>query len=81
MLGQSGCEIVLSGEKIVFDPYLSNSVQKLDAPDLCRLVPIANEPKTLDDIDWVMLTHAHIDHCDPETIPDLAAANPNAKFS
>jgi L-ascorbate metabolism protein UlaG (beta-lactamase superfamily) len=64
----------------VVDPYLSHSVQELDAPDLVRLVPIAFPPSSLKEVDWVLITHEHMDHCDPHTIPALAAASPQARF-
>lgn len=62
------------------DPYLSNSVQELDAPDLARLRPIPILPQQISDADWVLLTHHHIDHCDPHTIPALSKASPHARF-
>jgi L-ascorbate metabolism protein UlaG (beta-lactamase superfamily)/glycosyltransferase involved in cell wall biosynthesis len=79
-LGQSGVRLEF-GELVVFlDPYLSNSVQELDAPDLERLIPIPFTPECASDADWVLITHEHIDHCDPHTIPALGAASPQACF-
>lgn len=80
MLGQSGCKLSFPGTTLYLDPYLSNSVQELDAPDLGRLTPIPFRPESVTDADWVLLTHGHIDHCDPHTIPKLAEASPNARF-
>lgn len=80
MLGQSGCRLELAGQIIYIDPYLSNSVEVLDAPDLIRKVPISLKPEQVTDADWVLLTHEHIDHCDPHTIPKLAKASPQARF-
>ncbi len=65
---------------ILIDPYLSNSVEILDSQDLVRKVPIPYKPEDLKNINWILLTHEHIDHCDPHTIPLLAKGNPNAKF-
>lgn len=80
MLGQSGCRLALPGATVYLDPYLSNSVQELDAPDLARQVPIPYPPETVADADWVLITHEHIDHCDPHTLPKLAKASPQARF-
>ena len=80
MLGQSGCLLRFPGATLYVDPYLSNSVQLLDAPDLVRQVPLTLLPDQAVDADWVLLTHAHIDHCDPHTIPALARAAPKARF-
>lgn len=80
MLGQSGCRLAFPGATIYLDPYLSNSVQELDAPDLARQVPIPYAPHTVADADWVLITHEHMDHCDPHTLPALAAASPQARF-
>ena len=80
MLGQSGCRLDFGGTIVYVDPYLSNSVQLLDAPDLERRVPLTLKPEEVRDAEWVLLTHAHIDHCDPHTIPALARASPTARF-
>lgn len=80
MLGQSGCRLVFPGATIYVDPYLSDSVRELDAQDLQRLVPVATRPEAVVDADWVLLTHAHIDHCDPHTIPQIGTASPQARF-
>jgi hypothetical protein len=80
MLGQSGCRLAFAPATVYLDPYLSNSVQELDAPDLARQVPIACQPDDVTDADWVLITHEHIDHCDPHTLPKLAKASPQARF-
>ncbi len=80
MLGQSGCRLAFPDVTVYIDPYLSNSVQELDAPDLARQVPIPYAPHTVEDADWVLITHEHMDHCDPSTIPALASASPQARF-
>ena len=79
-LGQSGLFLELNGLNILVDPYLSNSVEELDAPDLIRQIKIPYSPEELTNIDWVLITHDHIDHCDPFTIPKLAKASQNSKF-
>ena len=79
-LGQTGVKIDLHSLTVLVDPYLSHSVQELDAPDLVRQVPIPYQPGDLTDIDWVLITHEHMDHCDPHTIPIVAEVNPQCRF-
>jgi len=79
-LGQSGARLQYKDTVIYIDPYLSNSVQELDAPDLIRQTPIEILPESVTDADWVLITHSHIDHCDPQTIPILAKHSPQARF-
>ena len=80
MLGQSGCRLSFPCATVYLDPYLSNSVQVLDAPDLERQLPILLPPEKVTDADIVLITHAHIDHCDPHTLPWLAQASSQARF-
>jgi L-ascorbate metabolism protein UlaG (beta-lactamase superfamily) len=79
-LGQTGLRIDLGELTVLVDPYLSHSVQELDAPDLVRQVPIPYHPGELTTVDWVLITHEHMDHCDPHTLPVLAQASPQARF-
>jgi len=79
-LGQSGCRLDFPDAVIYVDPYLSNSVQELDAQDLERLLPIPTCPENVTDATWVLITHDHIDHCDPHTLPKLAVASPQCLF-
>lgn len=80
LLGQSGCRMAFPGCTVYVDPYLSHSVQDLDSPDLVRLLPVPVAPAEVVDADWVLITHDHIDHCDPHTLPALARASPGACF-
>jgi len=79
-LGQTGLLIDLGILTVLVDPYLSHSVQEIDAPDLERQVPIPYQPEKLTRVDWVLITHDHMDHCDPHTLPSLAKASPQARF-
>jgi L-ascorbate metabolism protein UlaG (beta-lactamase superfamily)/GT2 family glycosyltransferase len=80
LLGQSGCLMQFPSALVCLDPYLSDSVSELDAPDLVRQTPIRVTPEDLSDLDWLLLTHEHIDHCDPHTVPRIADACPQARF-
>lgn len=79
-LGQTGLKIDLGSLTVLVDPYLSNSVEELEAPDLVRQVPIPYQPHELTNIDWVLITHEHMDHCDPHTVPVLAKVSPSSQF-
>lgn len=79
-IGQSGFFINFEDIKILIDPYLSNSVEELESPDYKRLIPIPFLPNQLKDINWILITHEHLDHCDPHTLPLLNKYNPNAIF-
>lgn len=80
LLGQSGCFIKGPNISVCIDPYLSHSVQELDSPDLKRLTPIPHKPEDIMGLDWILITHEHIDHCDPHTLPALSKASPNCRF-
>ena len=79
-IGQSGLKIEVDGINVLVDPYLSNSVEELDGSDLVRQIPIPYKPEELNNIDWILVTHDHIDHCDPQTLSIVAQKNPKAKF-
>ena len=79
-LGQSGFLFKSEFLNFMIDPYLSNSVQELDSHDLKREIPIPYYPNQINFLDWIFITHTHIDHCDPHTLPVLAEHNPKAKF-
>lgn len=66
-LGQAGLLFDNGKVKIVLDPYLSNSVAKVN-PLNDRRVPI---DELLFEItpDVMIFTHDHLDHYDPETAP------------
>ncbi len=73
-LGQAGLLFENHGFKIMIDPYLSDSVNR-----------VANRPRTLpipinpEDIrcDAVICTHNHLDHYDPETVSHFIDENSN----
>ncbi len=68
-IGQAGLLIQADGMKIMVDPYLSDSVAKVN-PKNWRRVPVKEELFE-EDIDMIVITHNHLDHLDPETLPRL----------
>ena len=66
-LGQAGLLLQTAQCTVMIDPYLSNSVEKVN-PDNYRRVPV--DPRFFDIRPDVMIfTHNHLDHYDPETAP------------
>jgi len=66
-LGQAGLYFEIDGLKIVIDPYLSDSVVKVN-PLNYRRVPVDESLFDIDP-DVMIFTHDHLDHYDPETAP------------
>ena len=65
-LGQAGLLLETEGKTILVDPYLSDSVEKLQ-PHNKRRVPVPEEFLKIKP-DIILLTHDHLDHTDPETL-------------
>ncbi|MBQ5590767.1 MAG: MBL fold metallo-hydrolase [Clostridia bacterium] len=65
-IGQAGLLIEKDGVKILVDPYLSNSVVKVN-PRNYRRQPV-DESLLKINPDVIILTHDHIDHTDEETL-------------
>ncbi|QWD70700.1 glycosyltransferase [Polynucleobacter sp. UB-Siik-W21] len=80
MLGQSGFRIELNDLTLYVDPYLSNSVYEQDSNEFVRMKGIARTPDEVVDADYVLITHEHLDHCDPNTVLGIAKASPEAIF-
>ena len=66
-LGQAGLLFDNGKVKIMVDPYLSNSVEKVE-PINYRRVPVKEEFLSVTP-DVMIFTHDHLDHYDPETAP------------
>ncbi len=79
-LGQAGLRFDLDGLVVYCDPYLSDSVEKLDGPAHRRMVPAPMAPGDVTDAAWVLVSHEHLDHFDPDTLGPLAKASPKSRF-
>ena len=71
-LGQASIALRGAGTTLYIDPFFS------DNPD--RLVPPPFAPTMAAPADYVLCTHEHVDHFDPQTLPGLAQASPHARF-
>lgn len=78
-LGQAGFAFfTASGKRIYLDPYLSDACERLFGFKRLSLPAIS-----ADDVraDWVILTHEHADHLDPDALPVIARNNPGCRFA
>lgn len=82
-LGQSGFLVQWAGERLLFDPYLSDSLTKKyeesDKPHV-RMTECCIAPGKLTDICRVTASHVHTDHLDGETLVPLAECNPGLRL-
>jgi L-ascorbate metabolism protein UlaG (beta-lactamase superfamily) len=82
-LGQAGFALRTAGLRLLIDPYLSDSLAKKYAgkelPHV-RLMPSPIDATFFRDLDWVLCSHRHTDHLDPETLPALASVSPECRF-
>ena len=82
-LGQEGFLIKYHDKYILIDPYLSDYVDQNCCSETVKWVrnyPAPIEAKELDFVDYVLCTHAHFDHADPDTLSVIAKVNSKAKF-
>jgi L-ascorbate metabolism protein UlaG (beta-lactamase superfamily) len=79
-LGQVGYRFQFERTVMYIDPYLTDYVEEFAGSDHRRLFPTPLTPEAVTDADWVLLTHVHIDHCDPRTVVAIADASPMSRF-
>lgn len=82
-LGQSGFLVQWRGERMLFDPYLSDSLtHKYAATDKphVRMTERCIAPEKLTGITRVTASHVHTDHLDGDTLVPLARANPEFRL-
>jgi L-ascorbate metabolism protein UlaG (beta-lactamase superfamily) len=81
-LGQAGFAIATPNLRILIDPYLSDYLARkyVDGPySHARMMPPPVKPETLDNLNFILCTHRHGDHMDPEGLPFLANRNPKCR--
>jgi L-ascorbate metabolism protein UlaG (beta-lactamase superfamily) len=82
-LGQAGFLIRHENLRVAIDPYLSDYLGKKyrgrDKPH-DRLMQSPLTVKDLDGINYVLCTHRHSDHMDPETLPAISELHPECRF-
>lgn len=78
-LGQSGFLLKWGRRRLLFDPYLSDSLTEKYAgtdKEHVRMTGRCIDPARLDMVDVVTSSHNHTDHLDAATLRPLAAARP-----
>jgi len=82
-LGQAGFALRYPGLRIFLDPYLSDCLEKkyrgTERPH-DRLMPAPINLEEIEGLDFVICTHPHSDHMDPEALPILASSHPSCRF-
>ena len=82
-LGQAGFWFETGQSRILIDPYLSDSLSKKYAGTKNPHTRMMPPPIAVDDLprpDLVLVTHAHTDHMDPETLGPLSERFPDLNF-
>lgn len=74
LLGHASIYIQLAGTKILIDPIFGT----LPVGKRYSELPIA--PEKFINIDYILVSHAHYDHCDKDSIKLLSKQNPKAKI-
>jgi L-ascorbate metabolism protein UlaG (beta-lactamase superfamily) len=72
-MGHATFLITLNGKNILTDPVFN------DIPFVKRLVGIPCKREEIRNIDYVLLSHGHFDHCDEKSFKTLAVQNPRMK--
>ena len=80
LLGQSGVRFRTAEGSVVVDPYLTDSVAETFGEELRRLVPCPVSFADLADTRAILITHAHLDHCDPASVLGILAHAPTARI-
>jgi L-ascorbate metabolism protein UlaG (beta-lactamase superfamily) len=70
-LGQAGFRIEIDGVCCVIDPWAS--------PHELRLAPPPPEALTAEGVDWLLVTHEHLDHLDPPVLRAALERSPTAR--
>jgi L-ascorbate 6-phosphate lactonase len=68
-LGQAGVLVEAGGRRILIDPFFSEHE--------ARLYPPLSVDEFGSRIDWVLITHEHLDHLDPDSLRAVADRSPN----
>ncbi|MEJ7861254.1 MAG: MBL fold metallo-hydrolase [Pyrinomonadaceae bacterium] len=73
-LGHAGFLIRINGISILSDPIFGNP------PFVKTFVDVPSPLEKLQKVDYVLVSHDHRDHCDEETLRQIAQKFPGAKF-
>lgn len=79
-IGQSGFRLQFGRTVIYLDPYLTDYVVQVEDESFRRMVQPVMPPGDIGDADWVLVSHLHHDHCDPETLLPISKASKGCSF-
>lgn len=83
-MGQSGFIVRFGNSILCLDPYLSTRLEKIteNKPRTkhVRMIPIPVIPSALRNIDYIICSHNHGDHFDPDTVIPILGSNPHSKL-
>ena len=82
-LGQAGYAIKTHDLMVYVDPYLSEYAERITrgkSNEHVRMTAAQMRPSDVDCADWVLCTHDHADHIDPDGVPTIAKRSPQAQF-
>jgi L-ascorbate metabolism protein UlaG (beta-lactamase superfamily) len=71
-LGQAGFALVASSTRILIDPFIGEHELRRYAPP-----PIEDIAR---DVDWLLITHEHLDHLDPDFLPVVVERSPQVQI-
>lgn len=78
-LGQVGYIVDINNVRLVIDPYLSNYVEHKYGTQFKSLIKNPILPDSIVNVDYILITHEHEDHCDPITLEKIFGANQDVK--
>ena len=80
VLGQSSVRFTTPHGSVLVDPYLTDSVAETYGEELRRLRPCPVTFADLADTRAILITHAHLDHCDPASVHGILQHAPEARI-
>jgi L-ascorbate metabolism protein UlaG (beta-lactamase superfamily) len=82
-IGQAGFIFKFKDKLLLIDPYLSDYLSRKYKGKLfphIRLMELPIEPQKITKVNYILCSHAHSDHMDPDTISILSEKNPDVKI-
>ncbi|WP_422361191.1 MBL fold metallo-hydrolase [Reichenbachiella sp.] len=79
-LGQVGYIVDINNVRLVIDPYLSNYVEDKYGKQFKSLIKSPILPESIKNVDYILISHEHEDHCDPFTLGKIFEVNQDVKI-
>jgi L-ascorbate metabolism protein UlaG (beta-lactamase superfamily) len=79
-MGQMGVGVKTPKAVLYIDLCLSDSVREQFGDFWTRAYDPPIEPDQINNADYYLITHEHMDHLDPQTVGPIGQASPNAMF-